>query len=202
MAPGIGRPDDGLRCHAALDERGVQGGEPWRVARGGEVKPVAVVEFRAQIAARFDERRSRIDISHQDACDLILSGRKRMEDFDFDRVDLVRLQDDVAQLGQGLVADRDQEQMGRADVGVSMIRRLWRRELANLTGGLPLKTWKKSEKIKPRTWGIAERLGRMAVDGDSLSTGKKSEIVDIRPFIEIDIQIEALHYSPRRGIGR
>jgi 5,5'-dehydrodivanillate O-demethylase len=159
-------------------------------------------EAATRVHERRQARRSRIDISHQDACDQILSGRKRMEDFDFDRVDLVRLQDDVAQLGQGVFADRNQEQMGRADVGVSMIRRLWRRELANLTNGLPLKTWKRSEKIKPRTWGIPERLGRMAVDGDLSSTEKKSKIVDVRPFIEVDTQIEALHYSPRQGIGR
>src|SRR5262249_22982745 len=85
----------------------------------------------ARVRDRRQKRRSQIDISHQDACDEILSGRKRMEDYDFNRVDLVRLQDDVAQLGQGIMADREQEQMGRADVGVSMIRRLWRRELSN-----------------------------------------------------------------------
>jgi 5,5'-dehydrodivanillate O-demethylase oxygenase subunit len=159
-------------------------------------------EAAARVRERRQARRSRIDIPHQDACELILSGRKRMEDFDFDRVDLVRLQDDVAQLGQGVFADRTRERMGRADVGVSMIRRLWRRELANLTSGRPLKTWKRSEKIKPRTWGIPERLGRMAVENDSASSGKKSEIVDIRPFVEVDTQLAMLHFSPRQDIAR
>ena len=56
---------------------------------------------------------------------MILSGRARMDDFDFDRVDLVRLQDDVAQLGQGAIADRSAEHLGRADVGLTAIRRLW-----------------------------------------------------------------------------
>ena len=70
---------------------------------------------------------------------MILSGRSRVEDFDPNRVDLVRLQDDVAQLGQGVVADRSREHLGRADVGVTAVRRLWRRELANLASGRPLK---------------------------------------------------------------
>jgi hypothetical protein len=123
-----------------------------------------------------------------------------MEDFDFDRVDLVRLQDDVAQLGQGVFADRSAERMGRADVGVSMIRRLWRREMGNLTSGRPLKNWTRSEKIKPRTWGIAERLGRMAVDSDAATPVRKAEIVDVRPYIEIETQIDALHFSPAKDV--
>jgi 5,5'-dehydrodivanillate O-demethylase len=159
-------------------------------------------EAAARVHARRQARRSKIDISHQDACDLILSGRKRMEDFDYERIDLVRLQDDVAQLGQGVFADRSQERMGRADVGVTMIRRLWRREITNLMSGAPLKAWIRSEKIKPRTWGIAERLGRMAVESDGSSPPTKAEIVDVRPFIEIETQIDALHFSPAKELGR
>src|SRR5262245_16141270 len=159
-------------------------------------------EAAAHVHQRRQARRSRIDISHQDACELILSGRKRIEDFDRDRVDLVRLQDDVAQLGQGIFADRSQERMGRADVGVSMIRRLWRREINNLMSGAPLKAWMRSDKIRPRTWGIPERLGRMAIESDASSSGRKSEIVDVRPFIEIETQIDALHFSPAKDARR
>jgi hypothetical protein len=159
-------------------------------------------EAAARVHQRRQTRRSKIDIAHQDACDQILSGRKRMEDFDRERVDLVRLQDDVAQLGQGIFADRAQERMGRADVGVSMIRRLWRREVGNLAGGAPLKAWKRSETLRPRTWGIPERLGRMAVEAGASPPAKTSEIVDVRPFIEIETQIDALHFSPAKDIRR
>jgi hypothetical protein len=38
-----------------------------------------------------------------------------------------------------VVADRSREHLGRADVGVTAVRRLWRRELANLASGRPLK---------------------------------------------------------------
>src|SRR4029079_5020659 len=107
------------------------------------------------------DRRARIDIAHQDACDSILSGRARMEDFDFERVDLVRLQDDVAQIGQGPIADRGAEHLGRADIGVTAIRRVWRRELTNLVSGRPLKNWKRTDNIKVRAWAIKGTISNM-----------------------------------------
>jgi 5,5'-dehydrodivanillate O-demethylase oxygenase subunit len=162
----------------------------------------ATGEAAMRVHARRQARRSQIDIAHQDACELILSGRKRMEDFDANRVDLVRLQDDVAQVGQGLIADRGRDHMGRADVGVSMIRRLWRRELADMADGRPLKTWARPPGLRPSTWEIPEHLGPMAVASASSSAGSRAEIVDVRPFIEIETQIAALHYSPRREPGR
>ena len=52
-----------------------------------------------------------------------------------ERCDLVRLQDDVAQVGQGRIADRSKDHPGRADVGVIALRKLWRRELSALREG-------------------------------------------------------------------
>ena len=128
---------------------------------------------------------------------MILSGRSRMDDFDPDRVDLVRLQDDVAQLGQGVVADRSQEHLGRADVGVTAVRRLWRREMASLASGRPLKAWTKSAAIKVRAWSIPGNLARVAGDRESNAGEAKADIVDVRPFVEIEMQMKALHYSPK-----
>jgi len=161
----------------------------------------ATGETAARLHARRQARRSRIDIAHQDACDAILSGRSRIEDFEADRVDLVRLQDDVAQLGQGVVADRSREHLGRADVGVTAVRRLWRREMSNLASGRPLKAWTKSPAIKVHAWAIAGNLARVT-GGESAEAGEakadvKADIVDVRPFVEIEMQLSALHYSPR-----
>ena len=149
----------------------------------------------ARVRERRQARRARIDIAHQDACDLVLRGRARVEDFDVDRVDLVRLQDDVAQLGQGVIADRSRENLGRADVGITAIRRLWRREMASLAAGRPLKPWRKSDSVKVRAWKIAGNLAPVtgeeiaeAGDGDG-----PPEIVDVRPFVEIEQQVAALH---------
>jgi hypothetical protein len=150
-------------------------------------------EAAARVHARRQARRKEIDIAHQDACDLVLSGRARLEDFDAGRVDLVRLQDDVAQLGQGVVADRIAENLGRADVGITAIRRLWRREMGNLAAGRPLKAWQKSEAIKVRAWKIAGNLAQVTGEDAADASNAAPEIVDVRPFVEIEQQLRALH---------
>ena len=149
----------------------------------------------ARIRARRQSRRSQIDTAHQDACTMILSGQARIEDFDVNRVDVVRLQDDVAQLGQGVIVDRSRENLGRADVGVTAIRRLWRRELNNLASGLPLKTWKKTSAIKVRAWEIAGNLARVTGERAADAGEARPEIVDVRPFVEIEQQKRALHVT-------
>jgi phenylpropionate dioxygenase-like ring-hydroxylating dioxygenase large terminal subunit len=58
-----------------------------------------------------------------------------------DHPEIVGIQDDVAQLGQGVIADREHELLGRSDVGVVLVRRLWLRELKALAEGRPLKPW-------------------------------------------------------------
>lgn len=157
--------------------------------------PVAS-EAAARVHARRQARRKEIDIAHQDACDMVLSGRARIEDFDAGRVDLVRLQDDVAQLGQGIVADRGAENLGRADVGITAIRRVWRREMGNLAAGRPLKAWQKSEAIKVRAWKIAGNLAQVTGENAVDTSNARPDIVDVRPFVEIEQQLRALHASP------
>jgi 5,5'-dehydrodivanillate O-demethylase oxygenase subunit len=152
-------------------------------------------EAATRVHARRQARRAQIDIAHQDACDKVLNGRARVDDFDATRVDLVRLQDDVAQLGQGIVADRSQENLGRADVGISAIRRLWRREMGNLVAARPFKEWKKSEAIKVRAWKIAGDLAQVTGEDATDASNASPHIVDVRPFVEIEQQLLALHSS-------
>jgi 5,5'-dehydrodivanillate O-demethylase len=154
-------------------------------------------EAAARVHARRQARRAQIDIAHQDACDMVLSGRARIDDFEVNRVDLVRLQDDVAQLGQGAIVDRSQENLGRADVGVTAIRRLWRREMSNLAAGRPLKVWEKSNAIRVRAWKITGNMAQVTGEDGADASNVSPEIVDVRPFIEIELQLHALHTSPR-----
>jgi 5,5'-dehydrodivanillate O-demethylase len=153
-------------------------------------------ETAVRVRARRQARRSQIDIAHQDACETILSGRARLEDFDANRVDLVRLQDDVAQLGQGVVADRGRELLGRADVGLTAVRRLWRRELGRLADGLPLKAWKKTPAVRVRAWKIEGNLAQVAGEERTVAEQASPEIVDVRPFVELEQQLRALHAWP------
>lgn len=64
-----------------------------------------------------------------------------------DHPDIIGIQDDVAQLGQGIIADRANERLGRSDVGVVLIRNLWLRELQALEEGRPLKNWTWSKNV-------------------------------------------------------
>ncbi len=146
-----------------------------------------------RVHARRQERRERIDLAHQDVCEQILAGRLRLEDVDPARVDLIRLQDDLAQVGQGRIVDRREDRLGRADVGVIAIRKLWARELAALREGRPLKTWRR-ERLIPKVWGLTGAPPRFGGEQDNAS----AEIVDIRPSLEIEVQLDALHGGRKR----
>lgn len=72
--------------------------------------------------------------------DDILAGRLTIEDV-LDRPDLLMIQDDVTQEGQGDHEIRDVEQLGRGDVLISLLRRIWHRELDCLERGEPMTQW-------------------------------------------------------------
>jgi 5,5'-dehydrodivanillate O-demethylase len=156
-------------------------------------------ETKDRIVARREARRSEIDLPHQEICEKILTGQMHMRDVDRARVDLVRLQDDLTQVGQGVFADRDAEKLGRADVGVAVTRRLWHREMNAFQAGRPLKTWTRSEKIVPTVWGLGARTQRLSsVDQTLGKTSDEAPVIDIRPFVEVAIQLKSLHGGPAR----
>jgi 5,5'-dehydrodivanillate O-demethylase len=57
--------------------------------------------------------------------------------------DLTSAQDYVAQRGQGVIADREHEILGRSDAGIAFLRRVFAREADALAGGGTPKTWSK-----------------------------------------------------------
>ena len=92
--------------------------------------------YRAQQAAR-TERQSE---APADLAERVLRGEVRIQDLK-DRTDIQLLQDDVAMVGQGRIADRTNERLGRSDVSVILQRKIWERELRALAEGRPLKKW-------------------------------------------------------------
>ena len=42
---------------------------------------------------------------------------------------LINVQDYVAQRGQGVIADREHERLGRSDAAIILLRQIWAREL-------------------------------------------------------------------------
>ena len=55
---------------------------------------------------------------------------------------LTNAQDYVAQVGQGAVADREHEYLGRSDAGIVFLRNLFWRELDAIRAGRPAKAWR------------------------------------------------------------
>ncbi|HEY7062867.1 MAG TPA: Rieske 2Fe-2S domain-containing protein [Chloroflexota bacterium] len=80
----------------------------------------------------------------------VLAGRLRIQDVGA-RPDLVQVQDYVAQCGQGVIADRAHERLGRSDVGVILLRQIWARELRALAEGRPLKMWTRPGGLRATT---------------------------------------------------
>jgi len=75
-------------------------------------------------------------------------------------------------------------------VGLVTIRRLWRRELTALVEGGTLKDWKRPASLVPRAWNL-EGEGDAALA--TTHEGARAEIVDIRPFVEVEYQLKRLH---------
>jgi phenylpropionate dioxygenase-like ring-hydroxylating dioxygenase large terminal subunit len=100
-------------------------------------------------AERFRERQARREGDQRPVPELAAAVRRgeiHIEELK-DHPDIVGIQDDVAQLGQGVIADRENEYLGRSDVGIVLLRRIWLRELDALASGRPLKSWRRSEDV-------------------------------------------------------
>jgi 5,5'-dehydrodivanillate O-demethylase len=82
----------------------------------------------------------------QRIADKILRGEAHVDDFK-DHPNIVNIQDSVSQIGQGRIPDRTRERLGRSDVGVLLLRKIWERELRALANGQPLKTWSHLEEL-------------------------------------------------------
>ncbi len=73
----------------------------------------------------------------------VLAGKLRIEDLKVsENYKLISVEDYVAQVGQGSIADHADYHLGRNDVVVILLRKLWERELRALAEGKPLKQWK------------------------------------------------------------
>lgn len=62
---------------------------------------------------------------------------------------LIPAQDYLGIAGQGVIADRENEMLGRSDAGIVMLRRIFWRELEALRTGRPTKQWRKRQNMAP-----------------------------------------------------
>ena len=78
----------------------------------------------------------------------IMSCEMTLDDVDELHPLLPVIQDTVCMAGQGVVADRKAENLGRSDRAIGLLRRLWLRELRALREGEPLKAWRRTTEEK------------------------------------------------------
>jgi 5,5'-dehydrodivanillate O-demethylase len=100
----------------------------------GEAGEAYKLEFEKVKAARAAA------IHTDEAAKQIMAGEKTLKDF-LDHPMLVEIEDMIAQIGQGAIADRHSEHLGRSDQGVILLRRIMARELQAVAEGRPTKAW-------------------------------------------------------------
>ena len=83
----------------------------------------------------------------------VLAGRKRLAEMDprMGSYYSFLVEDYVTQVGQGTIADRDNERLCRSDKEMVILRRLWMRELQALADGKPIKQWAVPPNLLDRT---------------------------------------------------
>jgi 5,5'-dehydrodivanillate O-demethylase len=83
----------------------------------------------------------------------VLNGKLRIEDVTkkdpANLKTLTSVEDYVAQVGQGAVANHAGERLGRMDAGILLVRKLWQRELRAMAEGKPMKTWQRTAELNP-----------------------------------------------------
>jgi 5,5'-dehydrodivanillate O-demethylase oxygenase subunit len=90
----------------------------------------AAREYAARLAAH----------QHYDPSDMgdVLFARRQLPE---ETPDPVAAQDYIAQVGQGPIADRVEERLGKSDAGVILLRSIYRREMEAAVAGRPGKQW-------------------------------------------------------------
>lgn len=90
----------------------------------------------------------------EEIADLVLAGKMRFKDIPWrgNGADMTRIQDRIALMGQGVIADRTLENLGEADVAIKLLRSIWTREMAANRDGKPVKKWLNT--MPPPTTGL------------------------------------------------
>jgi 5,5'-dehydrodivanillate O-demethylase len=105
--------------------------------------PADVERYRANRA----EMQAKVTATAAELADEVLAGRARIDDVRHRIPDVVRLQDDVVLVAQGAIPDRSEEHLGRSDVGIILLRKIWRRELESVAKGQAPKQWVRTPEV-------------------------------------------------------
>jgi 5,5'-dehydrodivanillate O-demethylase len=138
------------------DEAGWREFVSWRVPLNDERFQsfnVTLVHATGALAERIQARIAEREATRQagpsvdELARAVLRGELRIDDLK-DHPNVVNIQDSVSQMGQGPIANRAQERLGRSDTGVILLRKLWERELRALAEGRPLTPWRRTARVE------------------------------------------------------
>jgi 5,5'-dehydrodivanillate O-demethylase len=110
---------------------------------------------------RQTQRSQGMDASRSDPAqkgEAVLAGEMALDDAENDW-NLYDVQDYVAQVGQGRVVQQANDHLGYVDLGVSLLRKVWARELAKLSKNEPIKVWQPELIASTVVGGRATRKG-------------------------------------------
>jgi 5,5'-dehydrodivanillate O-demethylase len=114
---------------------------------------VAMQPKHSEVTPRYQQRRAekraRQDLDREAIARKLLDGSMTWADVDPARVGVLFLQDDVAQMGVGPVATRQQEHLGRSDAALILQRKLWVRDLDRFARGEPQQDWRYDAAVLP-----------------------------------------------------
>jgi hypothetical protein len=84
----------------------------------------------------------------------VMRGRLRLEDMDpsLPAYESIRVEDHATLVGQGRIADRSYEHLGKIDAGTVLRRELWAREMLALAEGRPLTEWRMPNDLEEFEW--------------------------------------------------
>ena len=103
--------------------------------------PLVGDEARAYAASREAQEAEAVD--RWDIAEKVLAGEMSLEEVpdDIGAYTSFAIEDYCTQVGQGSIRERGHEQLGRTDVKVALLRRIWLREVSALLEGRPLTQW-------------------------------------------------------------
>jgi 5,5'-dehydrodivanillate O-demethylase len=119
-------------------------------------------EARQRLLELVEERKAQLKraVPSDQIGEAVLAGTLRVDDVEppsWLATDLAVIEDEYVQVGQGRMWDAGQEQehLGREDVGVIVLRKIWETELKALAEGRPLRQWVRPPDMLPG-WEWAE----------------------------------------------
>jgi 5,5'-dehydrodivanillate O-demethylase len=113
---------------------------------GTPVDPADFAERRKERMAALAKLRPSNDV----AADIIANRLDLYDPEIMERPDYVNIQDHVAQMAQGAIADRESERLGVGDTAIILLRQLWLRELTALAQGRTLTAWRYPDRLDRR----------------------------------------------------